>query len=335
MTQRDSFDDILDAAIDALRSGASRDHALAAAGASAATMGGLLDTARLLSSPPRVPGPMRLADHYDIVRAAVERAQLTRSQMLPSDDVAKTPWWSRRFRVASLGVPAGIVAALALFGFAAAAGGIATTGVGQDIAGSVRPGWVSDLVETGNDDGERRGDPPGLGPDGENGGNGGNGGAPLSPGADNGPQSVVLSGTVSDVVGGNFTLTAADGEFHVQTDANTVINGAVLEGASATIEGELTADRNLHAKSLTASGGELPAGPPGQDNGQKPDDAGPPDTPENVPGNEDKTPPAAPPPRDDGEPGSAGNLPDRTPRAQGTPNGGQGNEDGQGDASNE
>ena len=96
MSPRDSFDDILDSAIDAMRAGASRDQALASAGGSAATMGGLLDTAQSLATPPRVPAPTRLGDHYDILRAAVERAQMTRGQMIPSDEPVRTPWWGRR-----------------------------------------------------------------------------------------------------------------------------------------------------------------------------------------------------------------------------------------------
>ena len=116
MSPRDSFDDILDSAIDAMRAGASRDQALASAGGSAATMGGLLDTAQSLATPPRVPAPTRLGDHYDILRAAVERAQMTRGQMIPSDEPVRTPWWRRRLHFASFAVPAGLVAALALFG---------------------------------------------------------------------------------------------------------------------------------------------------------------------------------------------------------------------------
>ena len=326
MTQRDSFDDMLDAAIEALRSGASREQAIAVAGGSAATMGGLLDTAQALSSPPHIPAPVRLVDHYDIVRAAVERSQIARSQMIPSDHVAKTPWWSRRFHVASLAVPAGLVAALALFGFAAAAGGIATTSVGHDIAGSVRPGWVEDLVETGsNGNNEGRPGEPGnpAGQDGNASGGQGNGGAPIAPGSDNGPQVVVLNGTVAEIVGGNFTLTTGEGEFHIQIDVNTIINGEVLEGATATVEGELTAEKNLHATSLTASGGSLPEDPARPDNTEKPDDAGPPEPPANVPGNHDKTPPAGPPPLEDLPPGGGAPGAERTPPAQGNPAGGQ------------
>ena len=257
-----AFDDALDAAIDALRAGATREQALAAAGGHAADLAGLLDTVDSLVPAP-VPAPSRLGDHFAIVRAALERAQMTHSEMIPAEPAPSGHWWQKRLGLASLSIPAGL-AALMLAGAAGAAGGVAVSGLGQEIAESVRPGWVSDRI--GSDD---HGTPAGNGSS-DNPAAPGSGGVP---GSEHRPQHISLSGTVSGINGNTFTLTGADGAWQVQIDAKTVVTGEVLEGATATVEGDITAEKNLHALALTATGG-TPAAPQG-----KPEDVGTPNGP--------------------------------------------------------
>jgi hypothetical protein len=105
--------------------------------------------------------------------------------------------------------------------------------------------------------------------------------APTAPrGGEDGPQSppengeivqVTLSGVVEDAHGGNFILRSGDETWNVQIDVNTNIDGAVLDGANATVSGAQTGEQTLHAEDIDASGGATPT--------PKPGNGGPPATP--------------------------------------------------------
>jgi len=282
MTAQHSFDDALDRALEALGSGVSREQVMATTRHAEPAMRELIDTAAMITPPP-VPAPARLAEHYTIVRAAVERAQIAQREMMPRE-AQQVAWWKRRLGIASVSVPAGVALAFALAGAAGAAGGVALTGAGQEIAQSVRPGWVNDIVGGGAHDDEtpdgvpRRDDENPAAP-----------GSGDTPGSEHRPQAITLGGTVTNVRGNVFTLVSGDGEWLVQIDANTTVNGEILEGGTATVEGDITAERNLHATSLTVTGG----------------------TPADKPGNA---------PEDPGQPGEPGNQ--NEPNAAKTPGGG-------------
>ncbi len=162
MTGRESFDDALDAAIDAVRQGEHIDAVLARFPRHAAALAPLLR-----SAPFGTPGaglaaaPMseRLAGNFTIVRAAVERAQMARdaAQNAPRRAAEpRAPWWQRRLAFASLSLPAGVIALAALAGISgAAAASVAVTGNGlQDIPAQVA-GFVAHPLSIGGSGDDR------------------------------------------------------------------------------------------------------------------------------------------------------------------------------------
>jgi len=235
MNGTESLDDALDAAIDALRRGEPLPDVLAAHPAHAEALEPLLQTAAGLSAATAASKiPAGLADNFSIVRAAVQRAQMAQA---PETLATERPaWWQRRLRFASFSVPAGIIAALALAGAAAAAAGTVSelTGLPSRVeravtlglagGGSNRPGGLIHSTGTPTSASKTQ-----------------------TPGDLNRPTVIVVSGTVAHVNGNTFTLTNPSGEWKVNTDAQTAINGTIAEGALATIFGDVTAQRNLHA----------------------------------------------------------------------------------------
>lgn len=252
------LDDALDAAIDRLRAGETLDHVLAGLGDRSTEAARLLETVGALGAIPPVPAPTGLADNYVVVKAALERAQ-----MADTAGAAPRHWWHRRFSVASLSVPAGVAAAVFALGVTGAAASMLTAGAGSVVA-DLLPSWVDDVVPGG-----KSGDAPGrehnVPPANED-----NPASPGgdAPGADNRPTFLELVGLVSDVNGNTFTLTTGDGTWKVNIDANTEVTGEILEGADAEVAGDVTAEKNLHATAVSASGGE-PAVAPGNSDGDR------------------------------------------------------------------
>ncbi len=253
------LDDALDTAIDRLRAGETLDRVLAGLGDRSTEAARLLETAGALGAVPLVPAPTSLADNYVIVKAALERAQVAAA----AGATPQRRWWHRRFSVASLSIPAGVAAAVFALGVTGAAASMLTTGAGSVVA-DLLPSWVDDVVPGG-----KSGDAPGrqhsdvVPPANED-----NPASPGgdAPGADNRPTFVELSGVVSDVSGNTFMLTAIDGAWKVNIDANTEVVGEILDGATAEVAGDVTAEKNLHATSVSARGGE-PAVAPGNSGG--------------------------------------------------------------------
>lgn len=157
MSSRDSFDQALDAAIDALRGGEAESAVLAAPPEHHAELLPLLIVAaEVHRTSPVVPPPSgRLAKNFRAVRDAIQDAQ----------ESARTskPWWRRPITFASLSLPAGILALVAVGAAGAAAGGavaVSQTGVPAAVEhivtlGAVGGGSASHgnqvTVEAGND----------------------------------------------------------------------------------------------------------------------------------------------------------------------------------------
>jgi hypothetical protein len=263
MTGVDHFDNALDAAIDALQRGRPLGAVVADQGRTGAALRPLLETAHAArESVVRPPLSRSLEHNYAIVRAAVERAQMA-AAALPREPVpAQGPWWRRRLAFASLSLPAGALALALTVGAAGATASLVATDMGSRLGDFVSP--VLPEAVTG------RGDDGGSAP----GANGDSAGASdEAPGVDNQPAAITIGGTVTDVNGNTFTLTlpGGGGEYHVQIDSNTDVAGEILEGATAEVAGDLTAEKNLHAKDVNANGGTPAA------DGDKKDDAATPD----------------------------------------------------------
>ena len=128
MSGRPNFDDALDAAISELMRGG---EARLSASAGEA-LDPLVETAALLArsagatSPPAPSG--RLAENVVAVRAAALRARMAQVSPAPLP-YASHPWWRRRISFASLTLPAGLLAGLAVLGVTggAAAGLVLST----------------------------------------------------------------------------------------------------------------------------------------------------------------------------------------------------------------
>lgn len=296
MNRATAFDDALDAAIDALQRGRPLDAVIADQGHRGALLRPLLEVAdatrRSVTSAPSSPN---LEHNYAIVRAAVERAHMT-AAAASRERVPQAPsWWRRRLGFASLSLPAGVVALALTAGAVGAAASLVALDPGAVVGELVRP-VLPDAIT--RDEDESATTPP----------NERGGGAPVDvPGADHQPTDITLEGTVTDVKGNIFTLTAGDDAYLIQIDANTEIEGEILEGATAAVSGEMTGEKNVHATRVSAQGG-TPADPSGKPDGAgQPVEPGRPEDPGQQgepPGSE--RPPEAPPAQGEELPGSRG-----------------------------
>lgn len=264
MNRRESFDEALDRAIDALRRGEGLDRVLARHPRHADALRPLLETAQqALAGRPAVAAAMspRLAENFSIVRAAVQRAQMAAQPVPMRPEAApRTPWWQRRLAFASLSLPAGAAALLLLAGATGAAASVALTG-NTDL-----PAGIVNLIKepqrlVGGGGGNQGGGTPsaGRGADGQATAGAGSAAtaaadASATPGSTNAPTNVTLDGTISDVRGNVFTLTTGDGAYKVNIDATTTVTGTIADGAQATVVGDVTAEKNLHATTVTVGG---------------------------------------------------------------------------------
>jgi len=251
----ESFDDALDRAVDALRGGEHLESVLARHPRHAGALRPLLETLQQArrAAPEAAAMSPRLADHFSIVRAAVQRAQMP-AQASPACDAGQPPsWWQRRLTFASLSVPMGAFALLAFVGVSGAAASIAVTG---DVP---VPSAVVDLVKKpqhwlpgtngsdhGNASDSRQQHAAGDGAS----ASASAGTATETPGSENKPSLMTLDGTISDFRGDVFTLTTADGVYKVNVDGTTKITGAITDGKKATVTGSVTAEKNMHADTV-------------------------------------------------------------------------------------
>jgi hypothetical protein len=321
MSGRESFDDALDAAIDAMRRGERIDAVLARHPRHAEALRPLLQgapfgdpAAGLVSAPMSE----RLADNIAIVRAAVQRAHMAPQPLARPVEQPRVPWWQRRLTFASLSLPAGVFALAAFAGVsgaAAASVAVSESGIPARVAEFVS--HPLPFVDSG--DGDSKPAASANTPDSNTPGASAAATAGASP-SDNAPTLVTVGGEISDVHGNVFTLTTNDGEYKVNVDGTTVVSGTIADGASATVTGDVTAEKNLHADSVdvTAAGDATPTAPGHQNQGGQ-----------NTPGNDhtpgpppDVTPGASsdhtPGPPADHTPGPPG---DHTPPGQTTNNG--------------
>ncbi|HYM14455.1 MAG TPA: hypothetical protein VEZ14_02725 [Dehalococcoidia bacterium] len=329
MSPPGSFDDVLDAAIDALRRGEPVSSILAAHPKEADALRPLLQAvAEIESVPPPPEAGERLAAKFSTVRASVRNARASRAGGQRGD--GRRAWWQRRLSFASLSVPAGAAAAVLLAGAAAAAAGAISQA--PDLPGSIvhvvtfghageggeSPGSSATTTTAGGgtpahgaatDVATRTGAPgdeasasvaalnrtpgtetgtpavdtgtPGVTPAATATSSGGLQTATIAAGdpvptasaTPPGPVPGSRTGLISGVHGNTFTLTSSDGDWKVNIDANTVVNGTIVEGATATVTGDITAGKNLHATRVDvtppgatatpAPGGSAPGPPPG------------------------------------------------------------------------
>jgi hypothetical protein len=326
MNRRLSFDDALNASIDAIVAGRPMDAALDAHARFAPALRPLLETVSAIGAArPALPEPARLASNYAPVRDALRDARIAR------DGIQRAPanagWMQRRVAFASLSLPAVAVAALAIMGAGgAAAATLAVTqpGVISRAADAVTPDWVQEKIPAlpqhdGTDGAQtpENGDAPGIT------------GANESPSAADTPSNgdvIDVTGVVSDSHGDTFTLTAGDATWRVVHDHDTAITGEILDGATATVHGR-TAGITLHADSISASGGDPGDGNNGSGNDKTP-------APGDAPGNSGDAPGhSETPPGNSGDapghsetpPGNSGNAPGQSE----TPPGNSGNAPGQ------
>jgi hypothetical protein len=258
------FDDALDAAIDALQRGRPLDAVIADQGRTGVMLGPLLETAEAARQNVTRPPLSRALEHnYAIVQAAVERAQMAAAAQPHEPVPAPASWFKRRLTFASLSLPVGAVVAALTIGAAGAAASLVATDHGGVLGDLVSPVLPDAMVQ--GDDGEK-----GTAPAANN--DGAPGSSADAPGSENGPQETTVDGTITDINGNTFTLTVGEDEYLIQIDSNTEVAGAILEGGTAEVTGDLTAEKNLHAKNVDAQGGT-------PDDAGKPDDTGKPDDP--------------------------------------------------------
>ena len=265
MSRERAFAEALDAALDAVRSGAPVSAVIERYPEHASELQPLLRVAGSLHD--RVPAPSaRLGQNMRNVRFALHAERERRA----------APWWRRPVTFASLSLPAGLFALVLVGGAAAAAGGAAVVATQTDL-----PAVVEKAATLGFGGGNS-GNAPGHGGQlpGSPGGPAGAGNRNATPQPDTGrPTPIIASGTVQDVNGNVFTLVTADGEWHVNIDASTTVDGVIADGAGATVDGDATADKNLHAAHVTVTSAPAPVAtatphgnsgavntPPGQSN---------------------------------------------------------------------
>jgi hypothetical protein len=263
MRAGDPFDEVLDSAIDAVIAGEPVEAVLARFPAHSAALRPELETAaRALhdAGARRLPRSQALADNYTIVRAAVERAQLV-ERGAPAEHAPgpRAPWWQRRLTFASLTLPAGAFALLALASVsgAAAASIAATPGLRSAVVNFVASPHVPGLGPSDRDDDgvhAPSGADNGAAPSGGTGASG-------TRGDENRPTLVTLSGTIADLHGNVFTLKTADSDVKVNIDAGTKVQGDLADGATVTVTGDLTAEKNLHADSVEVNVTAAPVNP--------------------------------------------------------------------------
>ncbi|MDP9237380.1 MAG: hypothetical protein M3P30_08295 [Chloroflexota bacterium] len=305
MTPRETFDDALDSAIDALVSGEPIEEVLARHPQRAAMLEPLIDTADLAahdSSSATLPRPIALVHNYAIVRAAVERAQMVpRSVPMPERERA-TSWFGRRMGFASLTVPFGAMVALALASISGAAAG--SIAVGGDGFASTVASYVSPYIPLiGSEESTKS---HAANPTGEVHTPSASGVAVPAAGStqasDNHPLLVTVTGTVSGSNGNAFVLTNGEGDTHVNIDALTKVTGIIADGATATVSGDITAEKNLHAAAVdvapkVAAAQEATATPRAAASGN---------TPQGTAAHTPAGPPASPTPSPDPEPTAPG-----------------------------
>jgi hypothetical protein len=266
MSRQRAFDDILDAALDAVRSGRPIEEVVASYPQYAGQLRPLLEAAiRLDGAPAYLPPTARLQANFSVVQSA-----LARGRAISPRSSQSRPWWQRRITFATLSLPAGIFAfALMSAGGSAAVTIVATTNLSSRVSKTIErvsPSWSHAIIPGSDDDtGEvilpvatpsaapkdhaivststpiaessaaaATATPP-----------------PAAVPSASGPQAFAGSGLVSNVRGNIFELTANGITYTVQIDANTSVDGAIAEGTSASVQGEHTGNDRVHATRVT------------------------------------------------------------------------------------
>ncbi len=151
--RRESFDDALDAAIDALRSGRPLATILEEHAAHAHHLQPLLELSTRVHSDVRSAVPP-LAANFSIVRAAIRREKRGRASATRNETGTKTPWWARRAVFASLSLPVGaiIAAVVVTVGTTSATASVVAThpALPGRVTHALRETWVAQLLPVGS-----------------------------------------------------------------------------------------------------------------------------------------------------------------------------------------
>ena len=315
MTDDRAFDDVLDSALDALGRGGTLADTLFGVPRLASELRPLLEMALATMPAPPLLEPQRLESNFSLVRDAVREAR-ARAGLARRGDGGS--WWRRPLTFASVTLPAGAFALLALGAGGAAAATVAVNAsdAPAHVITAITPNWAEkitlDIVHSG-------GRLPASEPS-----------ATSAPGADpdetsrpeqtRGPIEMSVSGAISGVHGNVFTLTSDDGAWKVNIDGTTEVVGTIADGATATVDGDVTAENNLRATRVDVTSAPEPAStePPEEKTPGPPGDR----TPHGgtTPPGQEKTPPGH---------GEAPGPPDPPP-GQSSGNGGDGGDGGGG-----
>jgi hypothetical protein len=246
MTRAQSFDDALDSALDALRAGERLPDVLVTHAAHAEGLRPLLYAALAargdaIANP--APAPHRLFENFSVVRDAMRRSpRLVRTTSAPPPPA----WWQRRLTFASLSLPVGGVALLAFAGI----GGAAAAFGGEDAISAIShvPSQVQHAIlgEEESQDSELVDATETAAPSKIS--SSGNG--PVAEPTLNRPTDFTAEGTIGEISGNSFDLLTPGGDVRVTIDGKTFVVGVLATGATATVDGVLTATKNLHAESV-------------------------------------------------------------------------------------
>lgn len=263
-TRHESYDDELDAAIDALRSGQSPHVIVGAHAVHARQLQPLFELAARAHADAgsAVPPPSsRLAANFSIVRAALRQRRIERASRAESRQAG--PWWRRRLVCASFSLPASAIVALVIAAAGATGAAAAVVATGADLPARVthtlRETWVGQLLP------ESPGAPlP----------------APIEPApiTETAPAyvppaisaasptqvGITLAGVIRKPHRDGFELRTADASWQVILSKTTRVDGGIGEGAAATVIGIQTRRGVINADAITVDVASTPAARKGE-----------------------------------------------------------------------
>jgi hypothetical protein len=230
-----SFDDALDASLDAIGRGEEIEGVLAAHPRHAAKLRPLLD-ATLVARAVGAPEPKRLYANFAAVRSAIRDARVIREIKPARQPASLRIGGERRLSFASLYA----------FILIASVSSVAGASVPID-AGDVVPSFVQNLVLSGPAESPTADVAPSAP-------------APMaaatdSTAADSVPSmSITLNGQAGDLSLSGFTLVSGENSWTVSLDGATAITGELRDGATVTLVGYATGATGIHAQSLVVAG---------------------------------------------------------------------------------
>ncbi len=250
-TRHESFDDALDAAIDAVARGEPLEAVLSEHAAHAQQLRPLLELAARAhaGAGSAVPPPSpRLAANFGIVRGAIRQRRSVSRQA--------GPWWQRRLVFASLSLPASAAIALVIAGTTgAAAAAVVVTGaqLPARVSHALRDTWVGELLP------ETAAVPPPVPAP-----SSASGPAPASrpsavAAASPSQATVTLAGVIKNATRDGFELRTAGASWRVLVSQATRVDGPLRDGAAVIVVGVQTQRDLIRAEAVAADTSATPA----------------------------------------------------------------------------